>query len=641
MGSAGVPAARRKYATRRGEMQRNFQMATVELKVADKLRLPVDVVTLATAAVGIRGSGKTNTAVVMVEDLLAGGYQVIVLDPLDVWWGLKSSADGQRDGYPITVLGGIHGEVPLTETDGRVIADFLVDNPAPAILSMRHLPKSAQRRLVTEFAERLFHRKGEAGRNTPVLIVVDEASQFVPQRVMGEDARMVGAIQNWVRLGRASGIGVVLIDQRPASVNKDVLSQIELLIAHRVTSPQDRKALREWVDGHATTEEAKDFWDTISTLNRGEAWFWSPEWLKLFTRVQVRARRTFDSSATPKLGQRKAEPKKLAAADIEALKGRLAATIEKAKADDPRELKRQIAELRKQLAAGSRQPAAKADDALVVAEVNRRLAKTVKLAISKRDEEWEATFHSRFETIKFNICSAVNTTAQPRIKPPPLDWLGAGLAELANGANQPLEGRKPGQTAGTPAARSGHTTKPIATAVAARNVGAVDRAGELSGPQRKILDALAWWAAIGVEEPTNEQVAAVAGYTPSGGSFGTYLSGLSTAGLIARASRRVTLTPEGQQHAEPPVQPPGLVDLHERIRGILDGPGRKIFDAVVTRVEGGQDAIAAGDIAADAGYEPTGGSFGTYLSRLSTLGLIRRQKGMIEPTEVMWPARWR
>jgi hypothetical protein len=36
------------------------------------------------------------------------------------------------------------------------------------------------------------------------------------------------------------------------------------------------------------------------------------------------------------------EPKNLADVDLDALKGQMAATIEKAKADDPRELRKQI-----------------------------------------------------------------------------------------------------------------------------------------------------------------------------------------------------------------------------------------------------------------------------------------------------------
>lgn len=63
---------------------------------------------------------------------------------------------------------------------------------------------------------------------------------------------MFGAIDTLVRRGRSSGVGVTLITQRPQVLNKDVMSQSELLICHRLIGPQDRKAVKAWVDAHDT-----------------------------------------------------------------------------------------------------------------------------------------------------------------------------------------------------------------------------------------------------------------------------------------------------------------------------------------------------------------------------------------------------
>jgi hypothetical protein len=46
----------------------------------------------------------------MVEEFLKAGVHVVVVDPVGVWWGLRASADGQREGLPIVVLGGEHGD---------------------------------------------------------------------------------------------------------------------------------------------------------------------------------------------------------------------------------------------------------------------------------------------------------------------------------------------------------------------------------------------------------------------------------------------------------------------------------------------------------------------------------------------------
>jgi ParB/RepB/Spo0J family partition protein len=108
-----------------------------KLKISSDLSLPLDVITMATAILGIRGSGKTNTAGVWAEELLKHGQQVVVIDPLNGWWGLKSSADGKRPGYPVVVFGGNHADVPLAGTEGKALADFVVERRVPCVFSLR------------------------------------------------------------------------------------------------------------------------------------------------------------------------------------------------------------------------------------------------------------------------------------------------------------------------------------------------------------------------------------------------------------------------------------------------------------------------------------------------------------------------
>lgn len=314
-----------------------------------ELALPLDAVSQTTAILGIRNSGKTNTAGVIVEEALDQGIQVVVLDPLDVWWGLKAAKDGKKPGYPITVLGGNHSDLPLLPSDGNAVADAIVEHGASVIISLRHLSKSGQRSFVADFAERLYHRKGESGYATPIFVVIDEADAFVPQKVFSGVERVVGAIDDLVRRGRASGIGVCLISQRAAVINKDVLTQIEMLVAHRHTSPHDRNALKAWIEEHGDDAQQKQFLRDLGGLPQGTAYVWSPGWLDIFKRVKIRSRHTFDSSSTPKIGQRRVEPKKLAAGDIAQFRKNMAETIEKAKENDPRLLKAELTAVRREL----------------------------------------------------------------------------------------------------------------------------------------------------------------------------------------------------------------------------------------------------------------------------------------------------
>lgn len=317
-----------------------------KLNVSSGFKLPMEAASDAIAIVGRRGRGKTTTAVVLVEEIHANGGRFVVADPVGVWWGLKSTRDGKGKGIPVIVMGGEHADVPLEETGGKVIADFVIDPTSPSVvLDFRGFRKAQITRFMVDFLEQLYHKNRQ-----PLHVVLDEADQFAPQRVMGETARMVGACEDVCKMGRARGLFPMLITQRPAALNKNVLTQAGLLVTHQLTGPQDRKALDDWIRANAEDSEREKFIETVPTLPRGKAWFWWPE-NGIFEQVQVRDRKTFDSSATPKPGEKKVQPKVLAEVDLEVLKEKISATIEKAKLADPKELQRQIVALKKELAA--------------------------------------------------------------------------------------------------------------------------------------------------------------------------------------------------------------------------------------------------------------------------------------------------
>ena len=84
----------------------------ITLQISRELRLPTEAVTETFAILPKRGAGRTYTAAVMVEELLKAGLHVVAVDPVGVWWGLRAAANGTREGLPIVVLGGEHGNVP-------------------------------------------------------------------------------------------------------------------------------------------------------------------------------------------------------------------------------------------------------------------------------------------------------------------------------------------------------------------------------------------------------------------------------------------------------------------------------------------------------------------------------------------------
>ena len=282
-----------------------------------RLTLPANVMTEAMAILGRRGTGKTNTAVVIAEQFLGMGRQVVIIDPVDVWWGLKSKGRG-HSGFKIPIFGGRFADFPLESTDGELLSKLIVGDRISAILSTRHLSKSKYYQFMADFAETTYSLKNE-NRN-PCFFIIDEAGTIVPQhlRDKGPLPRCVGAIESWVRQGRASGIGVCLIDQRPATVNKEVLTQVELLVAHQLVHNLDRKAVQEWVAAHDIEDQSKTFMETLGSLaipdpdsngkSVSEAWVWSPTRYRIFVRANIQQRKTFDSSFTPSGSDEIVEP---------------------------------------------------------------------------------------------------------------------------------------------------------------------------------------------------------------------------------------------------------------------------------------------------------------------------------------------
>ena len=132
----------------------------IELRLGPALSLPLDAVTQKTAMLGRTGSGKTYAATKLTEEMLDAGAQIIALDPVGVWYGLRLGADGKSPGISIPVFGGLHGDVPLEPTAGKMIADLIVDRGISAMIDVSQFEHDSEKaRFAGDFAARLLDRK--------------------------------------------------------------------------------------------------------------------------------------------------------------------------------------------------------------------------------------------------------------------------------------------------------------------------------------------------------------------------------------------------------------------------------------------------------------------------------------------------
>jgi hypothetical protein len=537
------------------------------LRIAEDLRLPVDAVTQTFALLAKRGAGKSNAAAVLAEELHAAGLPWIAVDPKGDYWGLRSSADGTGPGLPVPIFGGLHGDLPLAPEAGSLIAGLVVEENLTCVLDVSEFAsKAAQTRFLTDFAERLYRLHGKHPQ--PRHLILEEADDYLPQRVMRDQARCVGAWTRIVTKGRQRGLGITLVSQRSAVVNKDALTQTETLIALRTTAPQDRKAILDWVDYHAV---ARELVDSLPSLADGEAWVSSPHWLGVMQRIHIRRRATFDSGATPKIGQHR-RPATIADIDLGSLRDRMAEVVERATQEDPAALRRRIADLERELARARRAQPEPRVERVEVPVLDERLAARVEEAVAPLFEVAEGIQQARDA-----IGEALGRWQQPSPAP---------VARA-----QPARAPVPAQPASEGPAR-------------------------LAKAQRAILTVLA-------QHPggrTKRQLALQTGYAVKGGGFGNALGTLRSAGLIERGepvfATRAGLDALGGAWEPLPGGGPALLEHWVAQLGRAEG---LILRALADAWPG---TLTKQDVADRTGYAADGGGFGNALGRLRSLELI-------------------
>ncbi len=632
----------------------------MKLRVSDDLVLSADFVTSTQAILAQKGKGKTYAASVEAEELLDAGQQVVVIDPTDAWFGLRSSPDGRSTGYPIAVFGGDHGDVPLEPAGGAVFAEAIVRERFSAIVCTETMTKGEELRFVGDFLEKLYRKNREA-----MHLFIDEADQFVPQQTFGvADARTCGATDDIVRRGRKKGIGCTLITQRASAINKNVLSQADMLVALGCSHPLDLDAIEKWVRKNADPKLAKEMMDSLPSLPRGVAWAWNPS-QHLFRKVAVRQRRTFDSGATPRAGEKKREPRVLAPVDLARLGEAMAAAVQRQKDTDPKELKKQVKglegqvadlrrelehvgkgqaraeanekashaenfELRREVAELKRQLAARPASVLepsdldrlekIIARAEAALAKH-DAAVSRHHQAYQAALKGYTNASKAATSAALaaidelraRLARRPLAQPP-----SNGVAAAASAAKKPPAPRANGRSPAPP----DHDSIPSDA--------------RLKPAHLRLLSAIAWWESIGVPAPDLGGVAFVARTSTRSSAFDNNRSRLRAAGYIDYPSRgRVQLTEAGRAFAPPPTLPPTNAALHEAVLGKVTPAHGRMLRALI---EAYPDEMSLEDFAARARTSVTSSAFDNNRSWLRARGLAEYPRtGFVRATALLFP----
>lgn len=565
------------------------------LQIAPGFSFPDDAVTETFAILAKRRAGKSNAAVVMAEEMYDNGLPWVAIDPKGDWWGVRAAGDGEAPGLAVLVFGGMHGDVPLEPTSGHLVADLIVEQRLTCVLDVSEMTKADQRRFLIDFADRLYRTNTE-----PLHVFCEEADEYIPQRVMGENAKLVGAFETLVKRGGFRGIGITLITQRSASLNKDVLTQIETLIPMRTPSPQDRKAILAWVDHHSAGAEAVA---ELPGLANGEAWVFSPQWLRTLEKITFRRRRTFDSGATPKVGGKVRPPAKLAEVDLASIKEAMAETIEKAKAEDPKTLRARIRELERRASVAT--PEVRVERIEVPIMTDEHVAKIeaaydkLSLAYTEWAERLSQATELTDEVIEqTNSLRAVLRTAGPNFREPPA----APSVRPVTRTRERLAAPAPDVSPSDVQLRSG---------------------------ARRMVEALGRMAPLRL---TKSQWGTVAKLKTTGGTWSTYLSDIRRAGLVEENAAGYTLTASGFDYLGGRPDPMTAGELQDHYRSILRSGAVKMLDSLISAYPRG---LTKEELGAAADMVITGGTFSTYLSDLTRNGLAERRDGEVVATDIL------
>jgi hypothetical protein len=522
------------------------------------------------------GGGKSWATRRLIEESF-GHVQIIVIDP-------EGEFNNMRGEYDF-VYCGKGGDAPVESRSAALLATRLLELKASAIIDLYELPPQERKHFVRLFLDSMVNAPKELW---PInyggcLIFLDEADLFAPEK---RESEALSAVIDMAGRGRKRGYCLIPATRRPAQLNKDVAAECNNKLIGRASLDIDRKRSAEEL-GFTTKEQIL----SLRNLEPGEFYTFGPAISREVVKTVIGD--VHVKPPKPGMGVKATPPP---TAKVRAILGKLADLPAEAvvEARTSAELKAENTTLKRELTIAQRQ-APKVDiqkelEPHLIALASERNA--VKIMI----EQWQA-YGKNLRDIAVQVSStlinAINEVPIPSDKP-------AGT----------YSGKMPGPSA--------HKPISIQRTPAAKRPEGITSEG-ISGPEQRILNAIAWLESLGIEKPEQTAVAFLAGYTYGGGGFNNPRGALRTKGLLEYHGNRIALTDSGRSVAATPDTPLTTEELHAKVLAILPGPEQKLLRVLL---EIYPEEISKDELAERSGYAPGSGGFNNPCGRLRTLGLV-------------------
>ena len=244
-------------------LEDNSENSKEMVQIGTKFKFPLEIIYQVLFVGGKRGSGKSWSSAVLMEEFNRHGLQFVCFDALDAH-GYLSELDGVESIEPQK-----HETINM-----KKLVERLKNSGSSLIINMSGLSLEMQQSLIAEYCEGILETMiSDRG----LMTFFEECQDFIPQ--MGRPESFAPIVR-LCKLGRAKGYGVALISQRPAAVSKEALSQASVYMIHNIINTKDLNALKEQLSFGTDKATINKILSGITYAESGDMVCYAPEYYK-------------------------------------------------------------------------------------------------------------------------------------------------------------------------------------------------------------------------------------------------------------------------------------------------------------------------------------------------------------------------
>jgi hypothetical protein len=547
------------------------------------------------------GGGKSQTLRRLAEQIF-GKVPVWIIDKEDEFPSLRD-----KFGY---IFSGPGGETPTDPRSAELVCERLLKAKASAIFGLYSLKDPVRHEWVRIFLNALMNAPKSLWTN--VIVMVDEAHKFCPEKGQGESVAK-DAMTDLAVDGRKRGFCSGFFTQRLGKLSKNASAELLNRLVGKTVEDIDVDRAVDLMS--VRRGDRQEFEEGIKRLKPGNFWCFGDAISTDRILVHVGPIQTkHPEPGEPTMATLPPLPEKM-----KALLPQLADLPKEAetKAKNEADLRAENRSLRAQLVAKPKEVTVIKAAPVTKTEIRKVEIPVVKEADLKRVEKCLGRAEKLLEKLG-EFGKPVEEAAKT---------LKGSLGALR------VTAAVPKLSMAIPPTRIPVKPLPVAQPMVASDNGDVEK--PLLAGERKMLEVLAKFYP---GSRTKAQIAQLAGYALSGGTYGNYYSNIKKGGFIQEKSDNVTITEKGLEFfgGRAPEGPTSTAELLSMWRDKLIAGERKLLDALV---EVYPNPLTKEALGRESGYESSGGTFGNYLSTLRRNDLavvegdlVRAHEGLFQLT---------